>query len=89
MRPLLQLRFARDGILHVTVMLVVKQLAAAIGRGEPSDVSRAMLAYSSCKIIRHADIEDGIVDVCHDVDPKIVIARHWREDSEIPRLRSE
>ncbi len=50
------------------VVLIIKQFAAAIVRSEPSDFSRAVLADPSCKIIRHADVEDGILVMSSEVE---------------------
>src|SRR5437879_8405609 len=75
-RPFLQLRFAPDGVLHVIVVLVVEQLVTPVGRREPLDFAGPMLAHAPPYIIRHANVEHGIVRVRDDVNPEVVIARH-------------
>ena len=56
-------------------MLVIDQLRAPIGSGEIGAGSLTM-PDSAREGVRHADVENGMIAVRDDVNPKVVVPRH-------------
>ena len=55
------------------LVLVIDQLRAPIGSGEIGAGSLTMLPDSAREGVRHANVENGMITVCDDVNPKVVI----------------
>ena len=60
----------------VGIMFIVDQLVAPISSWKARTSSFAVLPRSTCKRIRYADVEYGMIAICDDVNPKVVITRH-------------
>ena len=63
-------------------MFVIDQLVASISSGESCADSLAMLPNSAREGVSNADLQNRMVAVCDDINPKVIITRHEIDNNE-------
>src|SRR5256885_2759234 len=66
--PALQTSFARPSFGDRSVLLEINQANDAVFTSETRHDFRSMLKHPAMEVVRHADIENAIAAICHNVD---------------------